>query len=217
MDSNLLASIHIWSVMLFVVIYLVKTVLLFANQSLLDRFTRITKVPEMIVSTVFLISGIWLFVMVGGVKNLQIIKLVMVFAAIPLAVMGFKRKKKSVALLSFLLIIAAYGLAEMAKKKPYIERSVVITMDDGSDLTHGKRIYFANCVFCHGENGDKMYRGANNLKDCQLSTDMIGQLVREGVKARMPMPSYAHLSDKDVAAVALYVANLKNVSAVPAE
>lgn len=215
MDSTLLATIHIWSVMLFVVIYLIKTILLFSNQPMLDRFSRLTKVPEMIVSFVFLVSGVWLFVQAGGVKSLQIVKLVMVVAAIPLAVMGFKRKKKPVALLSFVLIIASYGMAEMAKKKPFIAKSVVITMDDGSALTHGKRIYFENCVFCHGENGDKAYRGAANLKECGLSTEAIQLVVYDGIKGTMPMPSYSFLSEQDIADVALYVSNLKNMTAVP--
>lgn len=215
MDSTLLASIHIWSVMLFVVIYLVKTVLLFSNESMLDRFSRVTKVPEMIVSFVFLVSGIWLFVMVGGVKTLQIVKLVIVAAAIPLAVLGFKRKKKSVALLSFILIIAAYGMAEMSKKKPFIAKSVIITTDDGSAMTHGKRIYFENCVFCHGENGDKSYRGAPNLQQTSLPAEAIQLVVSEGVKGAMPMPSYSFLSDEDIADVALYVSNMKNMTAIP--
>lgn len=215
MDSTLLASIHIWSVMLFVVIYLVKTILLFSNESMLDRFSRLTKVPEMIVSFVFLVSGIWLFVQIGGVKSLHIVKLVVVVAAIPLAVMGFKRKKKPIALLSFLLIITAYGMAEMAKKKPFIAKSVVITMDDGSSLTHGKRIYFENCVFCHGENGDKSYRGAPNLKETSLQIEAIQLVVSEGVKGAMPMPSYSFLSEQDIADVAMYVSNMKNMTAVP--
>lgn len=202
--------------MLFVVIYLVKTVLLFANQQMLDRFSKITKVPEMIVSFVFLLTGILLIVQIGGIKNLQIIKLVTVFAAIPLAVVGFKRRKKPLALLSFVLILLSYGLAEMAKKQPFIKNVVVIKGDDSSPLTHGKQVYFENCTFCHGNDGKKMYRGATDLSTGDRTADYVQLVVHDGVKAAMPMPAYGKLlSEQEINDVALFVADLKNQTVQP--
>lgn len=163
MLSVLLGKLHVWSVMLFVLIYLVKTVLLFTNTTMLDTFTSRTKVIEMIVSTVFLVTGVWLFVILGGIKTFQILKLVLVFVSIPLAVVGFKRRIKGVALLAFLLIVASYGVAEMSKNKPFLKANVVINGAGGGRLENGERVYFENCAFCHGADGKK------NVPRCQRS------------------------------------------------
>ena len=120
MDSSLLAQIHMVSVLLFLITYLIKTVLLFTSPSALDRYSKITKVLEMIISTLFLVTGIWLFYILGGIKVFHIIKLICVFIAIPLAVVGFKNHKKGLALISFILIIGSYGLGEMSKNKAFI-------------------------------------------------------------------------------------------------
>ena len=78
MSSSLLAQIHYISALAFLVIYLIKTVLLFTSVSSLDRFAAKVKVPEMIISTLFLVTGIWLLVILGGIKVIYIIKLAMV-------------------------------------------------------------------------------------------------------------------------------------------
>ena len=115
-----LLLIHKICVTAFLVIYLIKTILLLSGaQSALDRFAKIFKVPEMIISTGFLVTGIWMYTQIGAIKSMQIIKLVAVVASIPLAVIAFKKKNKALAVLSFVLILMAYGLAEMSKKQPY--------------------------------------------------------------------------------------------------
>src|SRR5258706_5694257 len=108
MNSQLLATIHIVSVTAFLLIYLVKTILIFTNTGALQKFTSATKVLEMIVSTLFLVTGVWLVIIVGAIKTFQIIKLVCVFVSIPLAIIAFKKMKKGLALLAFILIVAAY-------------------------------------------------------------------------------------------------------------
>ena len=209
MNSTLIANIHIWSVMLFVILYLVKTVLLFFNQSMLDRFSKITKVPEMIISTVFLISGIWLFIILGGIKSMHFVKLIMVFTSIPLAVIGFRKKKKGLALVAFLLIVFSYGIAEMSKNKPFIKAKVEMVNDDHSRHSNGQRVYFENCAFCHGNDGKKSYRGAKDLNATMLSETDIQMWVQAGVKGKMP--GYAEvLSAEEIADVALYVASMKS-------
>ena len=107
MDSNLLARIHIISVMLFLLTYVVKTILLFTSKSMLTKYSHITKVPEMIISVTFLLTGIWLFVILDGIKTFHIIKLIFVIVSIPLAIIGFKKNKYGLALIALVLIIGA--------------------------------------------------------------------------------------------------------------
>jgi uncharacterized membrane protein SirB2 len=198
--ENLLV-IHRVSVVLFLMIYLVKTFLLLANkQDLLDRMTKVTKVPEMIVSTLFLVTGIWMFIEVGAIKQLQIIKLIAVFLAIPLAIIGFKKKNKALALISLLLIIASYGLAEMSKKHPYPSKAI-------SEEASGLDVYQANCSSCHGDDGTKGLGGAADLSHSQISKDEALTVIRMG---KNNMAGFENvLSAKQIDAVADYIQTLK--------
>jgi cytochrome c553 len=210
MNSSLLVSIHTISVMLFLVTYVIKTILLFSSRGMLDKYASATKVPEMIISFVFLATGIWLFVIIGGIKTFQIIKLVFVFTSIPLAIIGFKKYKKGLALLSLLLIIGAYGLAEMAKGKPFIPASASVSMDTSDPVyAHGALIYQQNCKFCHGTDGRKMYRNAPDLTMSTASEDNVKLMVTEGSKGKMPAYKII-LSDENIAAVSRYVVGLRS-------
>ncbi|MBP9069466.1 MAG: SirB2 family protein, partial [Bacteroidia bacterium] len=52
---------HILVVTLFLLLYVIKTILLLSNRTdLLQKFSKMFKIPEMIISTLFLITGIYL-------------------------------------------------------------------------------------------------------------------------------------------------------------
>jgi mono/diheme cytochrome c family protein len=209
MDSSLLVRIHTISVMLFLLTYVIKTILLFTSKPMLEKYSRITKVPEMIISTLFLVTGIWLFVIIGGIKTLHIIKLVMVVVSIPLAVIGFKKMRYGMALIALLLIIGAYGLAEASRNKPFIKANVVLNNEGGdAKFAQGAMVYHQNCAFCHGADGKKLYRNAKDLTISVFGYDDSQQMVRDGSKGKMPGYS-AVLSDEDIAAVCQFVQSLK--------
>jgi mono/diheme cytochrome c family protein len=208
MDSNLLARIHSISVMLFLLTYVIKTILLFSSRTRLEKYSAMTKIPEMVVSLLFFVTGIWLFIILDGIKTFQIVKLIFVFASIPLAVIGFKKYKKGLALISLFLIIGAYGLAEMSKNKPFIPKKVELASGGDLSIANGAVIYQSNCVFCHGNDGKKMYRNAPDLTQSKLNEDAIIQMIREGGNVRGKMPSYnIIMSDENMRAVAKYVMN----------
>jgi mono/diheme cytochrome c family protein len=215
MSSSLLAQIHYISALAFLVIYLIKTVLLFTSVSSLDRFAAKVKVPEMIISTLFLVTGIWLLVILGGIKVIYIIKLAMVFVAIPLAVIGFKKKKKALAFLSFLLIVGSFGMAEAGKKKPFIQSTAIVD-NDGSRLNNGKKVYLENCAYCHGNDGKKAYRGAPDLSGGR-NEGYTAQVVTDGKKGDIGvMPAYGGtLSFDEIADVALYIAAMGKTTPAP--
>jgi len=208
MDSNLLARIHGISVMLFLLTYVIKTIMLFTSKTMLEKYTKVTKVPEMIISALFLGTGIWLFAILGGIKVLHIIKLVLVFLSIPLAVIGFKKQNKGLALVALLLIVGAYGMGEASKNKPFIPAKVEVQGNGSEEAMLGAKTYLANCAFCHGADGKKMYRNAKDLTQTQFSFDDIQQMVREGSKGKMPGYT-AVITDEEIAAVSKFVETLK--------
>ena len=98
---------HYLMVVLFTLIYLIKTILLLSDKDeLLEKFKAKTKIIEMVVSFGFLATGIFLMTQLPSINMFTIIKLGLVFVSIPLAVIGFKKKNKVLASLSFFLIIA---------------------------------------------------------------------------------------------------------------
>ena len=107
---------HYLMVVLFTLIYLVKTILLLSDKhELLEKFKKKTKVAEMIVSFGFLATGIFLMTQLPSINMFHIIKISLVLFSIPLAVIGFKNKNKVLASLSFFLIIVSFSLAYKAK------------------------------------------------------------------------------------------------------
>src|ERR1700749_4533260 len=111
---EIIKKTHFAVVTIFFLIYLIKTFLLLANKNeALQSFTKKAKVLEMIVSFLFLATGIYLMFNMAVIPAMLIIKITIVFLSIPLAVVGFKKQNKGLATLAFVLILAAFGLGEM--------------------------------------------------------------------------------------------------------
>src|ERR1019366_3147077 len=151
--SNILLA-HRIVVTLFLLHYVVKLVLLLTKSdknkeaaatgnlppSALAKYSRVTRIPEMLLSVIFLITGAWMMVSGALFGRLMIVKLIFVFASIPLAVVGFKRNNKRLAILAVFLIVLSYGLAEMNKKAKTggkIDTSSV----SGDPIAVGKMVY----------------------------------------------------------------------------
>ncbi|MBK5284651.1 MAG: c-type cytochrome [Bacteroidia bacterium] len=208
MSSLIILKIHNISVTVFLVFYLLKTFFLLSGKSdALERFSKNTKVAEMIFSTLFLVTGIWLFVIIGGIKTLQLVKLVLVFSAIPLAIIGFKRKNKILALLSFVLLISSYGLAEASRSKPFSIKHAPENLS-GNSIAAGQFIFENNCSQCHGTDGKKMYSEAADLSLSVKDASMTEAIVRN--RSNKKMPSYASLlSDEELNSVTQYIMTLR--------
>lgn len=202
---------HLVSVNLFLLIYLIKTILLVANkEEALAKFTKVVKVPEMIISTLFLLTGIYMLTQVPNINSLLIIKLIAVFVSIPLAVIGFKKRKKALGIISFILIIAAYGLAEMSKKqKPAsnVPVSQDTPVEGAPKVVDGKQVFEANCVTCHGNDGQLGLMGSPNLVHSTLDINAKTELIRNGKGVMQPFGGI--LTDEEIQAVATYVESLK--------
>ena len=187
---------HRISVTLFFLIYVVKTVLLLSGRAdLLQKFTKSTKVIEMIVSALFLITGVWLMTKLAHIETILWVKIIIVLASIPIAVVGFKKGNKILAALSLLMITAAYGLGEVGKK--HREKG----MDVAATTIDGKEIYEAKCIVCHGDNGKAGLSGASDLSISQISTDSIKSIILNGRNTMVKVP----ISEEQATAVAAYV------------
>lgn len=201
---------HLFAAMFFLLIYFVKTILLLANKTdSLARFTKGVKVVEMIVSFMFLATGIYLLTMVGATQ-LILIKITMVLISIPLAIIGFKKSNKILALFALLLIIGAYGLSEVNKKK-IVKQTIDPSLSDvhAADydmMAHGKNIYSSYCQRCHGKDGTNGAMGLDLQATTLDRTDKISKIMN-GVGS---MPKFKDvLSEDELEAVLVYVESFK--------
>lgn len=191
---------HYLVVTLFLIIYVIKTILLLSNKiDLLQNFTKKVKVPEMVISFLFLATGVYLATQLPfGSKYdyLFWIKIAMVILSIPLAVIGFKKQNKMLAALSLLLITGSFGLAEVYhKRKAITSDSTEVVSNDG------KTLYDAKCALCHGGDGKLGAAGAKDLSGLTNSVEEIKAVIING-KNSMPA---ADVTPEQAAAIAEYV------------
>ena len=205
---------HKLIILLFLSIYLIKTVLLLiGSTSALEKFSKVIKVPEMIISALLLLTGGYLVMDIAEFGILFMIKIAFVLAAIPIAVIAFKKQKKLFAIISMLLIIGAYGLAEvnkarMGKRKDFKEE--VITNPAASNYVlslHGKALYSAQCTVCHGDAGTAGLSGAKNLHTSQKANDEIHSIINTG-KNTMPKME-GKFNEQELKALVQYVKELR--------
>lgn len=209
-------TIHIISAALFLLDYLIKTALLLSNSSsALAGYKRVTKVPSMIISTLFLVSGIYLIAKIGmgNIGGWFHLKLALVLIGIAIGVIGFKKNNKVLAVLSTLIFLYVYGISEtkdikMGMGKPSLGVVITDTAAADYDITkHGQLIYVQNCLRCHGDNGDAGISGAPMLSASSCGDRSLRGTIRNG---RNLMPGFKdQLSDQEVTAVAEYVKTLR--------
>jgi len=197
---------HYLVVSLFLLLYVIKTVLLLSNKNdLLTIFSKKTRLFEIVISVLFLLTGIYLMTQIpygGKYDYLLWIKLIMIFASIPIAVIGFRKQRKMLAALSLLMITGSFGLGEIYHKKKGIAATPEIKTDSHEvAATDGKSMYLANCVLCHGDNGKLGVAGAKDLSVSVLDVTGIKEIIVHG-KGAMPA---APVNDEQATAIAEYV------------
>ena len=191
--------IHKISVILFLLIYFIKTILLISNkEDALTKLSKILKVPEMIVSFLFLGTGIYLITQLPEIKTLLIIKVGLVFLSIPVAIIGFKKRNKVLGALSLLMITASYGLAEIAAKNK-VKVSTEAVAADGT--INSQVLYTDNCAICHGGDGKLGMAGAADLSKTVADKNSIQQTILNGKGLMKAVP----LAPEQANAVAEFV------------
>ena len=211
MDVGMLHT-HTTMVFLYLIILGIR-VILFAmgNTGALESFSKRTRMIGIVASILLLATGIFLMVRSPlGLEPFIFAKMGLMVASIPVGIIGFKRKKLPLAVLSFLLLC---GSLVLAYTKPAFLRSSAdvkgISADAGNDkavLEAGKVVYESACKLCHGPSGDAGFQGAKNLQQSTMADAEIKTLIRQG---KGMMPANTDLSDKQVEDVIAYVKYLR--------
>ena len=210
MDFNTVLNIHKITVTLFLLLLTIKGAILFiAKKDAFENFRQKTKVLEIIIDTVFLLSGIYLIIL-GSARithPLFIVKLILVIIGLPVAIIAFKKANKLLVAVAIVIFVAAYGLSEMAgKAKPAAAEIPPAELSEVED--EGKKLYLQYCVSCHGIDGKLGLSGATDLTQSELDLEQIQAIIRDG---RKNMPPYKDvLTDEEIKKVGEYVMSLHN-------
>lgn len=204
---------HKLVVVLFIVIYLIKAILLLmGNKDALLKFNKKIKIPEMVISALFFITGIVMLNNIADFTLLFTIKLALVVFAIPVAVVAYKKYNKMLAVLSVVMLVSAYGVAEMYKgqfaKKNEVAGIVIDSADSNYNISeHGAALFNAQCIVCHGADGKASLSGA---KDLTLSTKTEAEMIETIKTGKNTMPKMADIyNDAELTALANYVKSLR--------
>ena len=114
MEYSTLVEAHKGIVYLFLISIFIKATLSFVNQDLFDMVRQKTKVVEMILGTLLIVTGgMLIFSNSDVMKEPWLhVKLTIVIIGIPLAIIGLKRNKKILIILSLVLFVYAYLVAK---------------------------------------------------------------------------------------------------------
>jgi mono/diheme cytochrome c family protein len=140
------------------------------------------------------------------------VKVVLVFLAIPLGIIGFKRGNKVLASLSLLLILYVYGVAETQSLTFQKAKLEVVADTEGMSeeevaIANGKNIYTVYCVQCHGEDGKL---GLYNSGDLTQSTLAMEDAILQITNGKGAMRAFASdLTEEQIRQVAMFIQTLK--------
>ena len=198
---------HTLAVMLFLILYLVKTFLLVTDKKeSLQKFSKKMKVPEMIISVLFLLTGIFLAVKSGDIGSWFYVKMVAVLSSIPLAIIAFKRMNKSLALIAIIFLVYAYGISE-TKSTSFKQESSTGEFATIAPEALGKTIFETKCTGCHGADGKQGLSGAKDLTQSPKTPAEKIEIISNGKNAMIAYKN--QLTTDQIKAVADYVETLK--------
>lgn len=223
---------HVLVVILFLILFIVKAFLLFTNKhETLNKVKKSTKVLDIIFGTLIVATGGYLLFSYNGVPTWLIVKIILVLAAIPVAIIGIKKHNKPLTALGLIIFIYVYGVAEsksLTMKKentvPAAETSqnssiseekpetapenapAIATEMNETALANAHSIYTQNCTNCHGADGRKGVGNATDLTTSQLPIDARKAVILDG---KGLMPAFrGQISEQEAEELAVYTQTL---------
>lgn len=193
-------------------LYLAKVYLLCTNKpAALEKLRSKTKIADMVLGSLILITGIYLTTIQPVIENYLIVKIVLVLLSIPIGIMAMKKSSKPLAVVSLLIYFYAFAVAKQdsltLQKQKFVIPAAVAESEVTRTVDEGKIIFEAKCVLCHGPDGTLMLNGAKDLSVSKLSSVEILEIVSKG-KGLMPAFS-EELDGKQLKALTIYVEGLR--------
>ena len=210
MDFSLVKQIHIITATLFLLFLLFKSTFILLNKN--DTLKNIKKyilVPDILIQTGFLASGLALVFMgsslVSDYPAWFHIKMTAVVIGVVIAIIAFKKNSKLFVVVSLLIFVLIYGFTEMTASKH--NRGLSSGDIQKSEALSGKVIYAQHCTSCHGDDGKKGLSGAKDLSVSKLTAKESLLIISDGRNNMMAYKS--QLSKEQIELVNNYIQEFK--------
>jgi mono/diheme cytochrome c family protein len=224
--------LHITVVVLFMLFFGYKLILLFANKKdTLAIFRQKTKVVDMILGSLILLTGGYLLYALQSFESYLIGKLILTLVAIPLGIISMKKENKILGLLTMAIFVYNFGVAEtnsltFQKTKLVIQPEVaaidtitaapdttspanaILNQNDEVALKNGEVIFTQVCAACHGQDGKLGVGGAKDLQASTLNHQQTVAMISQGKGLMQPYEGI--LSEQEIEAVATYTEGLRS-------
>lgn len=218
--------LHMTVVILFMLFFGYKLILLLANKKTsLATFRQKTKVVDMILGSLILLTGGYLLYATRSFETYLVGKLVLTLVAIPLGIISMKKENKLLGLLTMAIFVYNFGVAEthsltFKKEKIVIQPAVtdtaaavetpanaILNQNEEVALKNGKAIFTQVCAACHGQDGKLGQGGAKDLTKSTLKHVEVVQIITQGKGLMQPYEGV--LSEQEIEAVASYAEGLR--------
>ncbi len=227
--STGMLHLHITVVMIFMFSMIFKNILMLIGMNdTLAKFRAKTKIMEMVLGSLMLLTGGYLLYITQNLAPYMIVKIMILFAVIPLGIVGFNKHNKILVTLATLLLIYAYFISKTNsltfnygtsqptnslieyKGAPAADSSTVgniIDQNMQNVVSNAQPIFIEKCAACHGADGRMQ---ANGAKDLTKSDKTLVQRVKIISEGKNLMPGFKYqLSEQDIQALAVYTQMLK--------
>lgn len=203
--------LHVTVISIFVLLYAAKVYLLLANKSAaLDKLRSKTKIADMILGSLILVTGGYLTFKMPSIETFLIVKIILVLASIPVGIVAMKKANKPMAIIALLIYVYVFALAKTdsltLKKEPYLTPLPAASSDSAAVQGEGEIVYTAKCALCHGADGKLMLNGAKDLSVSKLTKTETIEMIKSG---KGLMPSFNELNEQQLNALADYVEGLR--------
>lgn len=204
--------LHVTIVSIFILLYVAKVFLLLANKpEALTKLRSKTKIADMVLGALIIITGVYLLVIVPAIETYLIVKIVLVIASIPLGIIAMKKSNKVMALLSVLLYVYIFLVSKKDSltltKDAYVSPVSTVSSTESNAISEGEVMYKDKCAVCHGLDGKQETGGA---KDLTLSTLTKAETMEQIKAGKGLMPSFKEVfNEQQINALTEYVQGFK--------
>ena len=180
--------LHVTVVSIFILLYVAKVYLLLANKSeALDKLRSKTKIADMVLGSLIIITGLFLTIKAPAIETYLTVKIILVFASIPVGIIAMKKANKPMAIAAVLIYVYVFAVAKTdslkLKKDAFVTPVAVVdsaSTEAPAAVSEGKIIFESKCALCHGVDGKLQLSGAKDLSVSKLTKAETIEMIKSG-------------------------------------
>ncbi len=184
--------------------------LLMGRLDFFEKVNKLTMMPKRITEVLMLVTGIFLFTQSSAKEEVWLwVKVGLLFVSIGVSIVGMNQKNGMLLLLSSLILIYIFGVAETRSLTFQSQKNKIEDARKSKTLPsdiQGQKLYTVLCLQCHGADGKLGVGGAKDLGASTMADADMKSLIRQG---KGLMAAFPNLSHKEVEDLVFYAKTLR--------